>query len=173
MLDSKIELISENSRREIDRWLKKYPADQKRSAVLTALKLVQEENGGWVTEELMDAVAEYLELPKIAVYEVATFYSMYDLHPVGQHKISVCNSISCMLRGSDKIIHHLEKRLNVKVGGTTTDGKYTLKEAECLAACGGAPVLQVDQKTYHENLTVEKVDEILNRLENEEISHGE
>ncbi len=166
-------LISKPVREEIDRWLKKYPPDQKRSASLIALRLVQEQNGGWLTLELMDAVAEYLGLPKIAIYEVATFYSMYDLKPVGRHKIGVCNSISCMLNGSEKIIEHLEHRLGIKVGETSPDGLFTLKEAECLAACANAPMLQVDNREYHEDLTIKKVDEIIDKILHEEASDGQ
>lgn len=151
-------------KKEIDQWLTKFPADQKQSAVLYALRITQENNQGWLTEAMMDAVAEYLEMPKIAVYEVATFYNMYDLQPVGRHKINVCTSISCMLCGSEKIMGYLQHKLNIKAGETTEDGKFTLKKAECLAACCGAPMMQID-KTYYENLTEEKVDQILAELE--------
>lgn len=157
-------MLSESTRHEIDQWLKKYPATQKRSAVISALHIVQAENGGWLTNELMDAVADYLELPKIAVYEVATFYTMYDLKPVGRHKINVCTNVSCMLSGSADVIDHLEKRLQIKVGETTPDQKFTLREVECLAACVGAPMMCVN-KTYHEHLTPEKIDAILDELE--------
>lgn len=149
---------------EIDRWVAKYPADQKQSAVMAALHVAQDHNGGWLSTELMDAVADYLEMPRISVYEVATFYSMYERKPVGKHKISVCTNISCMLRGSDEIVGHLKKKLGVKFGETSQDGKYTLKEVECLGACCGAPMFQIG-KQYHENLTPEKVDKILEGLE--------
>jgi len=154
-------LISENTKKEIDLWLQKFPAEQKRSGVLYALRLVQQDNKGWLTEELMDAVANYLNLPKIAVYEVATFYSMYDLKPVGRNKIAVCTSISCYLCGADKIVEHLQKKFKVPMGEATLDGMFTLKEAECLAACDRAPVMLVNDKEYRGNLTIEKVDEIL------------
>lgn len=157
-------LISAEALARIDHWLAKYPAEQKISAVIPALTIVQDENGGWITRELMDAVAVYLSLPAIAVYEVATFYTMFELKPVGAHKISVCTNISCMLRGSDKIVAHLQQRLGIRPGETTTDGKFTVKEVECLAACGGAPMFMVG-KDYHENLTPEKVDAILAALE--------
>lgn len=157
-------MISEAAKQEINDWIAKYPASCKQSAVMAALAVVQRENGGWLDQQRMDAVADYLEMPRIAVYEVATFYSMYDLKPVGRHKIGVCTNISCLLRGSDKIVEHLQKRLNVKCGQTSADGRFTLKEVECLAACGGAPMMQIDQ-TYYENLTPEKVDEILERLQ--------
>ena len=158
-------LIAEEARRKIDQWLAKYPEDRRQSAVLPALTIVQEENGGWLTTELMDAVADYLGMPPIAVYEVATFYSMFDLEPVGRHKITVCNNISCMLCGGDEIIRHIEEKLGIKVGETTPDGKFTLKrEEECLAACAGAPMMAVDGH-YYEHLTPDKVDAILDGLE--------
>lgn len=158
-------LLSETVRAEIDRWLQKYPPEQKQSAVLIALRLAQEQNGGWLTEELMDAVATYLDMPRIAVYEVASFYSMYELKPTGRHKVAVCNSISCMLNGAEEIIHHLKKKSGVPLGEPTADGKFTFKEAECLAACGRAPVMLVDDKKYYENLTLAKVDQILDEIE--------
>jgi len=157
-------MLSETTCKEIDKWTAKFPADKKQSAVLPALHIVQDENGGWLTNELMDAVADYLEMPKIAVYEVASFYSMYSLKPVGRHKINVCTNISCMLRNSAAIVEHLKKKLNINIGETTEDGKFTLREVECLGACVNAPMMQVD-KQYHENLTAEKVDEILDGLD--------
>lgn len=165
-------LLSDSAQEQIDRWLQKYPPDQKRSAVLYALRVVQEENGGWLTTDLMDAVADYLEIPRIAVYEVATFYSMYDLKPVGNIKVKVCTSISCMLRGSDKIINHLRDRLGIKVGETTPDGQFTLYEVECLAACGNAPAIQIDDKDYFEDITPEKIDLVLDKLQTRERSDG-
>ncbi len=148
----------------IDKILAKFPANQRRSAVISALMLVQKNNKGWLTIELMDQVAEYLGVAKIAVYEVASFYSMFELNPVGRHKISVCTNISCMLRGSDQILDHLCEKLRINVNQNTPDNKFTLKAVECLAACGGAPMMQVGE-VYHENLTPEKVDQILARLE--------
>jgi len=165
MSENKAARLSEHARAEIDKWLAKYPPDRKRSAVLAALREVQHENGGYLTNELLDAVAEYLQLPAIAVYEVATFYSMFELKPVGRHSISVCNNISCMLRGGDEILAHIEKKLDIKVGESTPDGRFYLKrEEECLAACAAAPMLQIDH-VYYENLTPEKVDRILDSLE--------
>lgn len=152
--------LSAQARSEIDKWIAKYPEDQKQSAVLASLQIVQKENGGWLTDELLEAVADYLAMPKIAVFEVATFYSLYDLQPVGRHKIYLCTNISCMLAGCEKIEHHLKQRLGINFNETTADGKFTLKEAECLAACVGAPMMQIDDK-YYENLTPEKIDEIL------------
>ncbi|MBA2654237.1 MAG: NADH-quinone oxidoreductase subunit NuoE [Gammaproteobacteria bacterium] len=165
-------LLSTQAKSQINVWLKKYPANQKRSAVLFALRVVQEENGGWLTNDLMDAVAKYLELPSIAVYEVATFYSMYDLKPVGRHKVKVCTSISCMLKGSDKIISHLRDRLGINMGETTPDGLFTLKEVECLAACGNAPAIQIDDKSYFEDITPEKIDVILDEMQALETANG-
>jgi len=156
-------LLSEQSRSEIDTWIAKYPPEQKQSAVMGALTIVQKANGGYLTTELMDAVAEYLEMAPIAVYEVATFYSMYELKPVGKHKICVCTNVSCMLCGSDDIVAHLKQKLNIGFGETTADKKFTLKEVECLGACGGAPMMQIG-KTYYENLTSEKIDDILAKL---------
>ena len=156
----------------IDEWLVRYPTDQKQSGVLYALRLAQEQNGGWLTEALMDAVADYLALPKIAVYEVATFYSMYDLQPVGRKKIAVCVNISCNLRGSDNILYHLKKRLGVGPGETTKDGRYTVKAVECLAACTRAPALQVDDKYYYDNLTPESIDKMLDEFDKEDEKNG-
>jgi len=157
-------LFSPEVRKEIDAWIAKYPPEWKQSAVMAALRIIQDDNGGWLTTELMNDVAAYLDMPPIAVYEVATFYSMYELKPVGRHKICVCTNVSCMINDSDKIVEHLEKRLGIKLGETTDDGKFTLKEVECLGACGGAPMFQIG-KQYYENLTPEIVDSILDGLE--------
>lgn len=157
-------LLTEHARHVIDGWLKRYPADQRRSAVLAALREVQHENGGYLTVALMDAVAEYLGLAPMAVYEVATFYSMLETRPVGRHNVAICTNISCMLRGADDIVAHVERKLGIKTGESTADGRIYLKcEEECLAACCGAPMMQVNHR-YHENLTVERVDEILDGL---------
>jgi NADH-quinone oxidoreductase subunit E len=162
---SKSEVLSSHARAEIDRWLAKYPPEQRQSAVLAALREAQHENGGYLTTELMDAVADYLGMPRIAVYEVASFYSMFELKPVGRHSISVCTNVSCMLRGGDEILAHIERRLGIKLGESTPDGKFYLKrEEECLAACCGAPMMQVDH-VYYEGLTPETVDAILDGLE--------
>ena len=161
----KSDLLSAHARAEIDHWVARYPVDRKQSAVLAALREVQHENGGYLTTGLMDAVAEYLEMPPIAVYEVATFYSMFELKPVGRHNISVCTNISCMLRGGDAILAHIEKKLGIRLGESTADGKFFLKrEEECLAACCGAPMMQVDH-VYYEHLTPEQVDRVLDSLE--------
>jgi NADH-quinone oxidoreductase subunit E len=164
MEQDKIDLISESSRTQIDAWIAKYPADQKQSAVMPALTIMQEANGGWLTTDLMDAVAEYLQMPPIAVYEVASFYSMYEHKPVGRHKICVCTNISCLLRGSEDVVNHLENKLGIKMGQTTQDGKFTLKVVECLGACVGAPMFQIG-KDYYEHLTPEKIDSILDSLD--------
>lgn len=157
--------LSAHARGVIDGWLAKYPDDQRQSAVLGALREVQHENHGYLTTPLMDAVADYIGMPRIAVYEVASFYSMFELQPVGRHHISVCTNVSCMLNGGDDILAYLENRLGVRVGESSADGRFYLKrEEECLAACCGAPMMQVDH-VYHENLTPERVDEILDALE--------
>jgi len=159
-----VEMLAPETRAEIDRWIAKYPAEQKQSAVMAALRLAQEQNGGWLTEALMDAVAGYLEMPRIAVYEVASFYSMYELKPVGRHKVCVCNSISCLLNGSEELIDHLKQKLGVKLGEVTADGRFSLKEVECLGACVDAPVVQIGNQ-YYERLTPEELDKLLAGLE--------
>lgn len=155
-------MLSKQSLAQIDREIAKYPPGQKQSAVMAALRIAQEEHG-WLGEPLMEYVAQMLGMRPIQVYEVASFYSMYDLKPVGKHKISVCTNISCMLCGSDGVVKHLETKLGIRLGETTPDGRFTLKEVECLAACGGAPMFQIG-KTYYENLTPGKIDRILEDL---------
>ena len=158
-------LLSEHVREEIERWKARFPDDRQRSAVIGALHAAQHENDGYLTPELMDAVAEYLELPGIQVYEVATFYSMFQTKPVGRHNVAICTNVSCMLRGADDIVEHVENKLGVKLGESTGDGRIYLKrEEECLAACCGAPMMMVDHK-YYENLTKEQVDAILDGLD--------
>ncbi len=156
--------ISEQNKKEIDHWLTKYPADQRRSAVVKALLLVQAQNGGHLSEEAMNSAADYLRIPRVEAYEVATFYDQYNLKPIGKHKISVCTNISCMLRGSEEIMMRLKERLGVGPGETTADGQFTIHEVECMAACGGAPMCQVDDKNYYENLTPEKIDQLIDQL---------
>lgn len=153
------QLVSKASIEAINEWVRKYPVDQKQSAVMSALMIVQEEIG-YLHTELMDAVAEYLDMPPIAVYEVATFYSMYEHKPVGRHKINVCTNISCQLRGSKEVVEYLESKLKINVGGTTEDKRFTLRTVECLGACTGAPMMQVN-KDYYENLTNPLIDQIL------------
>ncbi len=154
------EALSAHVRAEIDHWLAKFPVDRKRSAVIAALHAVQHEKGH-LPQASMDAVAGYLGIPPIQVYEVASFYSMFETRPCGRHHISVCTNISCMLRGGEDILAHLEKRLGIKVGESTADGRFYLKqEEECLAACDGAPMMMVNH-VYFEHLTPAKVDQIL------------
>jgi NADH-quinone oxidoreductase subunit E len=154
------EALSQHVREEIDHWVAKFPPERKRSAVIAALHAVQHEKG-YLPQESMDAVAEYLGLPPIQVYEVATFYSMFETRPTGRHHISVCTNISCMLCGGEDILGHIQKRLGIKVGESTPDGRFYLKqEEECLAACNGAPMMMVNH-VYFENLTPDKVDRIL------------
>jgi len=155
-------MLSKESLDQINREIAKYPPERKASAVMAALRIAQDERG-WLTEPVMDFIAQLLDMRPIQVYEVATFYSMYDLKPVGRHKISICTNVSCLLCGCDQIVKHLESRLGIKLGQTTSDGKFTLKEVECLAACCGAPMFQIG-KNYYENLTPQKVDEILASL---------
>jgi NADH-quinone oxidoreductase subunit E len=162
---SKTELLNEHTREEIDHWVGRFPPEHKRSAVLQALMAAQHQNQGFLTTELMDAVADYLGLPPIQVYEVATFYSMFETKPVARHNVAICTNISCMLMGSESIVEHVENKLGIKIGESTEDGRIYLKrEEECLAACAGGPMMQVDH-VYYEKLTPEKVDEILDALE--------
>ena len=150
---------------EIEHWKSRFPEGRQRSAVISALHAVQHENDGYLTAEQMNAVAEYLELPTMQVYEVATFYSMFQTRPVGRHNVAICTNVSCMLRGADDIVDHVEKKLGIKVGDSTADGRIYLKrEEECLAACCGAPMMMVNHK-YHENLTNDQVDDILDGLD--------
>jgi NADH-quinone oxidoreductase subunit E len=157
--------LSAHAREEIDHWVTKFPQGRQRSAVIAALHVVQHENGGYLTPLLMEAVAEYLDLAPVQVYEVASFYSMFETEKVGRHCVSVCTNISCMLRGSDGIIAHIEQKFGIKTGESTEDGRIFLKvEEECLAACTGAPMMMVNHRFY-ENLTSASVDEILDGLE--------
>ena len=159
------DLLSNHVKEEIDHWKARFPEGKQRSAVISALHAVQHENDGYLTAELMNAVAEYLELPTIHVYEVATFYSMFQTKPVGRHNVAICTNISCMLRGADDIVDHVEGKLGIKLGDSTEDGRIYLKrEEECLAACCGAPMMMVDHQ-YHENLTTDQVDKILDGLD--------
>ena len=161
----KADLLTEQTREQIDSWVARFPVEGKRSAMIQSLMAAQEQNGGQLTRELMDAVADYLAVPPVWAYEVGSFYSMFDLEAVGRHKINVCTNISCMLRGAESIVEHLENRLDIKLGETTGDGRITLKiEEECLAGCCGAPMMLVDGH-YHENLTPESVDEIIEALD--------
>lgn len=163
MTENKTIQLSPAIRERIDHWILRYPAEHKRSGVFEALRWVQEENGGSLTVPLMNAVADYLGMPYIAVYEVATFYTMYNLNPVGKHVVQLCTNVSCMLNGSEKILNHLKERLGINVNETTADGKFTLKEVECLGACVAPPVCQIG-KRYYENLTPEKIDQMIQEM---------
>lgn len=156
-------MLSQESIAKIDYELTKYPADKRQAAVMSALRIVQTERG-WLSKESITEIAEYLRIPEIAAMEVATFYNMYDLQPVGKYKISICTNISCMLRDSDAIVTHLQNKLGVGFNEVTSDGKFCLKEGECMGACGGAPLLIVNNHTMHEFLTTDKVDALLEEL---------
>ena len=162
---SDADILSDHVRTEIDRWKGRFPEGRQRSAVIGALQAVQHENNGYLTPELMNGVADYLDLPTIQVYEIATFYSMFQTKPVGRHTVSICANVSCMLRGAAESIKCVQNKLGVKLGESTEDGRiYLKKEEECLAACCGAPMMMVDHN-YHENLTPEIIDTILDDLE--------
>jgi len=155
--------LSEAALDEIQGELAKYPADRRPSAIMAALRIAQDEHG-WLSPELIEEVAVIIGVPVVRAYEIATFYSMYDLEPVGRHKIEVCTNISCMLRGCDQVVDHLRQRLGIDFDQTTEDGKFTLREVECLAACAGAPMMAIGHD-YYENLDAEKIDRILEGLE--------
>jgi NADH-quinone oxidoreductase subunit E len=156
-------MLSPQAIEKIDYELTKYPANQRQAAVMSALRIVQTERG-WLSKESITEVAQYLGMPEIAALEVATFYNMYDLSPVGKYKITVCTNISCMLRDSDVIVDHLKAKLGVGFNEVTADGKFCIKEGECMGCCGGAPLLHVNNTQMHEFLTTEKVDAILQDL---------
>ncbi len=156
-------MLSKESLKKIEYELTKYPADKRQAAVMGALRIAQEEKG-WLDKETISFVADYLGIPDIAALEVASFYTMYQTEPIGKYKITVCTNISCMLRDSDAIVHHLEKRLGIGFNETTADGKFTLKEGECMGTCGGAPLFHINNTRMCEFLTSAKVDEILEEL---------
>jgi len=156
-------MISDQAKKEIDIWVAKYPEGKKSSAVMQALTIVQNENAGSLTNDLIQAVAVYLEMPAISVQEVATFYENYNNKPVGKYVIRFCHNISCMLNGSDELISYLEEKLDVKTGEITKDGLVSVKKVECLGACVGGPMCQIGDQ-YYENLTEERIDEILDGL---------
>ncbi len=156
-------MLSAEAIKKIDYELTKYPQDKREAAVMSALRIVQTEMG-WLSQECIQDVAAYLRIPEIAALEVATFYNMYDLEPVGKYKIAICTNISCMLRDSDGIVNHLQTKLGVGFNEVTADGKFCLKEGECMGACGGAPLMIVNNTEMHEFLTPEKVDMILKDL---------
>jgi NADH-quinone oxidoreductase subunit E len=164
-LTGKAGLLNARTCEQIDGWLARFPKDKKRSAVIQSLMAAQAQNGGWLTPELVEAVADYLDLPPVWAHEVVSFYSMFDRQPVGRHKVNICTNISCWLNGAEDIVRHVENKLGVAMGETTDDGRITLKvEEECLAACCGAPMMVVDGH-YHENLDAKKIDAILDELE--------
>ncbi|MDF1756831.1 MAG: NADH-quinone oxidoreductase subunit NuoE [Legionellaceae bacterium] len=155
----KNQFVSPLGLKEIDKWIAKYPENERQSAVMSSLMVIQEEHG-YLTSELMDALAQYLSMPSISVYEVANFYSMYECEPIGKNLINVCTNISCKLCDSAGVVKHIEKKLAIKVGETTKDKRFTLREVECLGACVNAPMMQIN-KDYHENLNPEKIDKVL------------
>ena len=158
-------MLAEETLKSIDHWVAKFPADKKRSALIQALMAAQEQNGGWISRELTEAVAGYLSLPPVWAHEIVSFYSMFHDQPVGRNKVNVCTNISCWLNGAEDLVAHAEKKLGVGMGGTTEDGRISLiREEECLAACCGAPMMVVNGH-YHENLDIEKMDAILDGLE--------
>jgi NADH-quinone oxidoreductase subunit E len=158
-----LNLLAQDVKSQIDASLKKFPSDKKRSALLDALMFAQESNNGYLTNDLIESVAHYLDQPVISAYEVATFYSMYELNPVGKHHINICTNVSCMLNGADDIVKYLQKILNIGFNEITKDGKFSLKAVECLGACVNAPMLLVDKK-YYEKLTYEKIDQLIKEL---------
>ena len=157
-------VLSAETRAEIEHWLTKFPADRRRSATLQALMAAQQQNGGHLTDALIAAVAGYLGIPPVWAYEVASFYSMFQLEPVGRHNVAICTNISCWLNGAEDLVRHCEQKLGIRLGESTPDGRIFLKrEEECLAACAGAPMMVVDGH-YHERLTAQKLDQILDGL---------
>ena len=157
--------LNSETQARIDAWVAKFPPEQKRSAVIQGLIAAQDQNGGWLTRELIEAVAQYLDLPPVWAFEVVSFYSMFDTKPTGRHKVNICTNISCWLNGAEEIVRQVENKLGVSLGETTDDGRITLVvEEECMAACCGAPMMVVDGH-YHENLDPDKVDQILDGLD--------
>ena len=155
--------FSEERLQKVREIIARYPDGKQKSALIPVLHMAQEDNGGWLSSEVMDYVAELLQIKSIEVYEVASFYSMFNLKPVGKCVIEVCRTGPCWLMGAEDMVKYLEKKLNIKEGQTSADGMFTLKTVECLASCGTAPMMQVGE-TYHENLTCEKLDNILDSL---------
>ena len=157
-------VLNDHTRQHIDHWVGKFPPDRKRSALIQSLMAAQEQNQGYLTDELITAVAKYLDLPPIWAYEVSSFYSMFETTPVGRNNVAICTNISCWLNGAEGLVRHCEKKLGIKTGESTADGRVYLKqEEECLAACAGAPMMVVNGH-YHEKLTTESVDAILDGL---------
>jgi NADH-quinone oxidoreductase subunit E len=157
-------MLSQQIEEKIKRELKKYPADQKQSAVMAALRFVQDEKG-WISGDDIKDVAEYLGMPHMAVYEVATFYHMYNLKPMGRHVLTVCTNLSCQLMGANETLDYLKQKLGIGLGEVTADGKFGLREAECMGACVEGPVLTVGNKRLCAKMTPEKIDQILVELD--------
>ena len=158
-------LLNEGTRASIDHWVSKFPVEHKRSALIQALIAAQDQNGGWVNKDMIEAVADYLDLPPVWAFEVVSFYSMFDQKPVGRNKVNVCTNISCWLNGAEDMVSHIENKLGIKLGETTADDRITLiVEEECIAACCGAPAMVVNGH-YHENLDTDKIDKILDGLD--------
>lgn len=153
----------------IDRWLEKFPHDQRQSAVIESLRAAQEYFDGWLSVPVMQAVADYLGMPAIAVYEVASFYEMFETAPVGQHTVAFCTGIACMLRGVDEVVAHTEQALGIKLGQTTADAKVSLREVQCMGACDGAPMCQINHQHYHLNLDCQQVDTLLDALQHDRV----
>ena len=156
-------MLSIESLKKIDREIAKYPPDQKKSAVMSALIIAQDEKG-WLSNETMDAVAKYLEMPPVAVYEVASFYSMYNLQPTGKYKLTLCTCLPCGLQGALAAADHLREKLGIDFTETTPDGRFTLKEGECMGACAMAPVLLVNNKKMHDYMSNDKLDQLIGEL---------
>lgn len=165
--------LSAEAKKEIDHWVAKYPSGKQQSAVVAALFVAQQQNGNWLSEAAMNAVAEYLQLPPIVVFEAATFYDMFNLQPIGKHKISICTNVSCQLRGSDDLVACLKKRLGIGLNETTADGLFTVREVECMAACANAPMCQINDQHYHENLTVQQLLQLVDELAAQETGHAQ
>jgi NADH-quinone oxidoreductase subunit E len=159
--------FSEEAMKTVQTIISHYPAGKQKSALLPVLHIAQAEFGGWLSSEVMDYVAEVLNIKPIEVFEVASFYTMYNLKPVGKCTLEVCQTSSCWLNGAEDIVRYIEKKLSIKVGETTKDGMFTLKVAECLGSCGTAPMLQCGA-SFHENLTFEKVDSIIEKYRSED-----
>jgi NADH-quinone oxidoreductase subunit E len=156
-------MLSAESLAQIDHELTKYPADQKQSAVMSALRIAQTELG-WLSRDTIEFVANYLAMPAIAAYEVATFYNMYELAPVGRNKVTLCTNLPCQLQGADRVAEHMQAKLGIGFGETTADGRYTLKEGECMGACGNGPLCLHNNHKMHDHLTPESVDKLLDDM---------
>ena len=157
-------MLTKSAIQKIDKELKKFPKDQRQSAIISTLRIIQEENG-FLTDDLIGVAADYLDMPKIAAMEVATFYNMFELKSAGKYKISICTNISCALRDADEIVCHLKKKLKINFNEITKDSKFSLRESECMGACSGAPLMTINNQKMYECLTPQKVDQILEDLE--------